>query len=118
MAELSVYGNDYPTFDGTCIRDYIHVVDLAKGHLAALKALKPGASIYNLGTGRGTSVLEMVEAFSRASGRQLPFKIVERRPGDLAVVCANVSKANSELGWKAALTIDDAMRDTLKFLNS
>lgn len=116
IPELSVYGNDYPTFDGTCIRDYIHVVDLAKGHLLALKKLRPGASVYNLGTGQGTSVLEMVEAFSRASGRRLPFRIVERRPGDLPVICADASKANAELGFKAELTIDDAMHDTLRYI--
>lgn len=116
IPELSVYGDDYPTEDGTCIRDYIHVIDLAKGHLAALKNLKPGISIYNLGTGKGTSVKEMIAAFEQASGGSLPHKFVDRRPGDLAELCANPEKAERELAWKADLTVADAMRDTLKFL--
>lgn len=116
IAELSIFGDDYPTPDGSCIRDYIHVVDLAKGHLAALKNLKSGTSIYNLGTGKGTSVFEMVSAFEEASGEKLPHKVVERRPGDLAELCANPQKAERELNWKTALTVADAMRDTLKFL--
>ena len=116
IPELSVYGDDYPTPDGTCIRDYIHVVDLAKGHLAALSNLKAGCSIYNLGTGRGTSVLEMIAAFEKASKEKLPYKIVERRAGDLAELCAVPDKAFNELGWKAELGIDDAMVDTLRFL--
>jgi len=114
--ELSVYGDDYDTTDGTCIRDYIHVVDLAKGHLAALAAAKPGAQIYNLGSGKGTSVLEMVAAFEKASGEKLPYKIAERRAGDLAIICADPAKAQTELGWQTELTIDDMMRDTLNYL--
>ena len=114
--ELSVYGNDYPTADGSCIRDYIHVVDLARGHVAALAKMRPGVKIYNLGTGRGTSVLEMVSAFERASGRKLPYKIAPRRAGDLAEVYADPSLAWQELGWKASMSIDDAMRDTLHYL--
>lgn len=117
IAELSVYGNDYDTLDGSCVRDYIHVVDLAKGHLLALSHSQPGVSVYNLGTGRGTSVLEMVEAFSRASGRKLPFKIAPRRAGDLPTIYANVSKASRELGFSAERTIDDAMRDTVAYLS-
>ena len=114
IPELPVYGNDYDTPDGTCIRDYIHVVDLAKGHLAALPALNtPGVSVYNLGTGRGTSVLEMIAAFEKASGVSLPYKITERRDGDLAEIYASPAKALEELGWKTELTIDDAMIDTL-----
>ena len=116
IPELSVYGNDYPTPDGTCIRDYIHVVDLAKGHLAALSHMSAGCSIYNLGTGRGTSVLEMIAAFEKASGEKLPYKIVGRREGDLPELCAVPDKALNELGWKAELSIDDAMVDTLRFL--
>ncbi|MBQ8992286.1 UDP-glucose 4-epimerase GalE [Candidatus Saccharibacteria bacterium] len=116
IPELSVYGDDYPTPDGTCIRDYIHVVDLAKGHLAALAKLQPGCTVYNLGSGRGTSVLEMVKAFEKASGAALPYKIVGRRAGDLAELIAVPDKALSELGWKTELSIDDAMSDTLRFL--
>lgn len=115
--ELSVYGDDYPTADRTCVRDYIHVVDLARGHLAALKALEAkGVSIYNLGSGKGTSVLEMIAAFEKASGKKLPYKIAPRRAGDLPEFYANPQKALDELGWKTELSIDDAMRDTLKFL--
>ena len=116
--ELSVYGNDYPTPDGTCVRDYIHVVDLAKGHLAALDKMKNGVQIYNLGTGKGTSVFEMMAAFEKASGEKLPYKIVDRRPGDLPCLFCNPIKAEVELGWKAELTIEDVMRDTLNFLNN
>lgn len=118
IPELSVYGNDYETPDGTCIRDYIHVVDLAKGHVAALEKIETGdnVQIYNLGTGRGTSVFEMIKAFSEASGKALPHKVVSRRPGDLAVIYADPSRAQRELGWETELTIADAMRDTLNYL--
>ena len=116
IAELKVFGNDYPTPDGTGIRDFIHVVDLAKGHVAAIENLKPGISIYNLGTGKGTSVLEMINAFEKASGKKLPYAFSDRRPGDLAEIYADPSKAKKELGWKAELDIEDAMKDTLKFL--
>ena len=116
IPELSVYGDDYPTEDGTCRRDYIHVVDLAKGHLAALEKMKEGVAIYNLGTGRATSVLEMIAAFEEASGEKLPYKIVGRREGDLAEMFANADKAERELGWKTELSVKDAMRDTLRFL--
>lgn len=116
ISELSVYGDDYSTPDGTGMRDYIHVVDLAKGHAAAMKNMKPGVQIYNLGTGEATSVLEMVAAFEKASGEKLPYKIVARRAGDLAKIFADPTKAERELGWTAERTIDDAMRDTLKFL--
>lgn len=116
--ELSVYGDDYPTEDGTCVRDYIHVVDLAKGHLAALDNMASGVQIYNLGSGKGTSVLEMIAAFEKASGEKLPYKIVGRRAGDLPTLYANPEKALSELGWKTELTIDDAMTDTLRYLRN
>jgi len=111
---LSVYGNDYPTPDGTGVRDYIHVVDLADGHIAALRAKhgKAGIHIYNLGTGRGNSVLEMVAAFSRAVGRDLPYKIVERRAGDIAECWADPALAKQELGWQATRSLDDMTRDT------
>lgn len=118
IPELSIYGNDYPTPDGTCIRDYIHVVDLAKGHVAALKKVSDGeqVQVYNLGSGTGTSVIEMVKAFSEASGQALPHKIVARRAGDLPELCADPTKALNEMDWKTELKIDDAMRDTLNFL--
>lgn len=119
LQELSIYGNNYNTPDGTCRRDFIHVVDLANGHLAAFRALEtPGFKAYNLGTGTPTSVLEMVEAFEKTSGHPLPHKFVERRPGDLAEIWANPSKATRELNWHANLTIEDAMRDTLTFLKN
>ena len=116
IKELSIYGDDYPTPDGTCLRDYIHVVDLARGHVAAVDKMKPGVLIYNLGSGKTTSVLEMVKAFEDASGDKLPYKIAERRNGDLAEFYADPSKARDELGWETELTVSDAMRDTLKFL--
>lgn len=116
--ELSVYGNDYPTPDGTCIRDYIHVVDLAKGHLLALDKMHTGAMIYNLGTGKGTSVLEMIAAFENASGKKLPYIVTERRAGDLPCLYCNPKKAEAELGWKAELSIADVMEDTLRFLRA
>ncbi len=115
---LSIYGNDYDTPDGTGVRDYIHVVDLAKGHVASMAKIKPGVSIYNLGTGKGTSVLEMVAAFEKESGKKLNTQIAPRRPGDLAMVYANPAKAESELGWKTELTIEDAMKDTINYLNN
>ena len=118
IKELQVYGNDYDTPDGTRIRDYIHVVDLAKGHLAALKATDtPGTKIYNLGSGKGSSVLEIIKAFETASGRPLPYKIAARRPGDLAEIYADPKKAKQELNWQTTLTVADAMRDTINFLN-
>ena len=116
--ELSVYGNNYPTMDGTCVRDYVHVVDLARGHVAALNNMKPGVQIYNLGTGKGTSVFEMMAAFEKASGKKLPYKIVERRPGDLPCLFCDPTKAEMELGWKAELTITDVMEDTLRYLRA
>lgn len=116
IPELTVYGDDYPTHDGTCVRDYIHVVDLARGHLKALDHMTPGVRIYNLGSGRSVSVLEMIKAFTEASGNSLPYKIVARRPGDLAEFYADPSLAEAELGWKTEFTIDDAMRDTLNYL--
>lgn len=117
LAKLSVYGDDYNTPDGTAMRDFIHVVDLARGHVAAIDHQKNGVQIYNLGTGKATSVMEMVKAFEKAAGKPLPYKIAGRRPGDLAVVFAGAEKAEKELGWKAELTIEDAMRDTINYLN-
>ncbi len=110
---LNVFGNDYPTADGTCVRDYIHVVDLALGHVAALKKLfnVPGVHIYNLGTGTGYSVLDMVKAFSKTAGFNLPYKIAPRREGDAAQCYADPSKAFRELGWKAVRTLEDMTKD-------
>jgi UDP-glucose 4-epimerase len=111
---LKVYGNDYPTKDGTGIRDYIHVVDLAQGHLKALDKLltNPGYCIYNLGTGQGYSVLDVITTFEKWSQRKIPYKIVGRRPGDIAECYADPSKANRELAWKAERNLDDMCRDT------
>ena len=113
LPELSVFGDDYDTPDGTCIRDYIHVVDLARGHVAALRRLAetPGVHTWNLGTGRGTSVLEMIDAVERAVGQPIPRRIVGRRPGDQPVSYADVSKADRELGWRAERTIDNMCVD-------
>lgn len=118
IAELSVYGDDYPTPDGSGVRDYIHVVDLAKGHVAVMDVMKPGVLVYNLGTGKGTSVFEMIAAFEKASGKKLPYKVVGRRAGDLAEIYADPAKAEKELGWKTELTVEDAMRDTMTYLNN
>ncbi len=108
LKELSVYGNDYPTHDGTGVRDYIHVVDLALGHVAAIEKISDsGVFIYNLGTGNGYSVLDVVHAFEKAYGGILPYKIVGRRPGDIATCYADPTKARKELGWVANLNIDD-----------
>jgi len=117
---LTVFGNDWPTPDGTGVRDYIHVVDLAEGHIAALKndilnKEKTGSSIYNLGTGRGTSVLELLKGLEKASGKTIPYVIGERRSGDVATVYADTSFAEKELGWKAKLTIDRACEDTWRW---
>ncbi|MBR6505468.1 UDP-glucose 4-epimerase GalE [Candidatus Saccharibacteria bacterium] len=114
---LSVYGNDYNTPDGTGMRDYIHVVDLARGHVMAIEKMGPGVQIYNLGTGEATSVMEMIKAFEEAGGKTLPYKITARRPGDLAKIFADPTKAEVELKWKTELTVADAMRDTINYLN-
>jgi UDP-glucose 4-epimerase len=115
-SELSVFGNDYETPDGTCIRDFIHVVDLARGHLAALSKLSPTVAVYNLGSGHGTSVQQIIDAFESAANKPLPHTFAPRRPGDLPEYYADPARANRELNWSTALTIDDAMRDTLAFL--
>jgi UDP-glucose 4-epimerase len=113
LPKLHVYGNDYETPDGTGIRDYIHVMDLARGHVAALEALqkRPDSMTANLGTGRGYSVLEAIKAFERATGVDVPFEMVGRRPGDVATCYADTSRAASELGWRARLGLDDMCRD-------
>jgi UDP-glucose 4-epimerase len=117
LKELSVFGNDYPTHDGTGVRDYIHVVDLARGHLKALEKIgdNTGLSIYNLGTGLGYSVLDMVRAFEKAAGRPIPYRIAPRRPGDIAECFADPTKAHQELGWRAEKGVDDMCRDALKW---
>lgn len=115
--ELQVFGNDYPTPDGTGIRDYIHVVDLVEGHIKALEKLRssPGVVTYNLGTGRGYSVLEVVAAFAEACGREIPYRVVGRRPGDIAVCYAETAKAEKELGWKARRGIAEMCADTWRW---
>ena len=111
LKQLSVFGDDYPTHDGTGVRDYIHVVDLAKGHVAACKHPHQGVEIFNLGTGIGYSVLDMVHAFEQANGIKIPYRIVARRPGDIATCYADSSKAAKVLGWKAEKTLVDMCRD-------
>lgn len=117
LPELAVFGNDYPTHDGTGVRDYIHVVDLAEGHLRALDALetRSGAHVWNLGTGQGYSVLDMVRAFEAASGRTVPYRIDPRRPGDIATCYSDPSKAERELGWKAKRGLPEMMRDAWRW---
>lgn len=114
-AEVGVFGDDYDTPDGTGVRDYIHVVDLARGHLAALERSASGVSIYNLGTGKGTSVLEAIAAFSEACGHEIPYKILPRRAGDIAACYASADRAARDLGWRAQLTINDACRDAWRW---
>ena len=116
--KLVIYGDDYETEDGSCERDFIHVTDLAKGHLAALEHSCPGVSIYNLGSGKATSVFEIVAAFEKLAEQELPKEIGARRAGDLAVVCANPALAWEKLGWKTELTIEDAIADTLRYLKN
>lgn len=119
---LTVFGDDYDTPDGTCIRDYIHVVDLAKAHVAAIKYLidqeKGLYDIFNLGTGQGNSVLEVIKTFEKVVGQNLDYRIGPRRPGDVVKVYADVSKANEQLGWKTGLSLEDALRDAWRWENS
>lgn len=112
--ELGVFGDDYPTHDGTGVRDYIHVVDLAKGHIVALKAIenKRGIAVYNMGTGVGYSVLDMVKAFVKTNGVEVPYRIKERRPGDIATCFCNPAKAKEELDWETRYGLDDMVRDS------
>ena len=121
LPELNIFGNDYPTADGTGIRDYIHVVDLAKGHVEALKYCEnnTGVEVFNLGTGTGYSVLEVICAFERINGITIPYNIAPRRAGDLPETRADVSKAGRLLGWSAELTIEDMCRDVWRsYLNT
>lgn len=115
LERLRIFGNDYLTVDGTGVRDYIHVMDLAEAHVAALEHLTPGVNIYNLGTGKGTSVLELVKAFEDANGITIPYEVVARRPGDIAECYADVSKAKRELGWEAKRDIVTMCRDAWRF---
>ncbi len=117
LPQLAVFGNDYPTIDGTGVRDYIHVVDLAQGHLAALKALqtRTGAHVWNLGTGKGYSVLQIIQAFEAASGKSIPYRIVPRRPGDIAACYADPIKAATELGWSANRDLFTMMSDSWRW---
>lgn len=117
LEKVRVFGNDYNTPDGTGVRDYIHVVDLAKGHVAALKLFEGncGLKVYNLGTGKGYSVLQVIDAFSKASGKQIPYEIVERRPGDIAACYADCTKALTELGWKAEKTMEEMCEDSWRW---
>ena len=116
LPHLNVFGNDYETADGTGVRDFIHVLDLAAGHYAALKALEnPGVSIYNLGTGNGISVLDIINAFERVTGIKIPYQIAPRRPGDIAECYADASKAEFELGWKATRGLDEMCASACNF---
>ncbi len=118
LARLQVFGDDYPTKDGTGVRDYIHVVDLARGHVKALEKLgedQRDCHVWNLGVGKGFSVLEMVKGFEEASGREVPYVIADRRPGDIAACYAHPEKAERELGWKAEHTLDDIMADSWRW---
>lgn len=115
LEKLRVFGNDYPTIDGTGVRDYIHVVDLAEGHVAALEKVPEGVHIYNLGTGKGTSVLELVNAFEVANDIEIPYEIVARRTGDIASFYADTTKAKRELGWTAKRDIITMCRDAWRF---
>jgi UDP-glucose 4-epimerase len=121
--ELKVFGNDYDTPDGSCLRDYLHVVDLAKAHVVAIKRLlegknKTNCEVFNLGTGIGISVLEAIKSFERVSGLKLRYKIVGRRPGDIEKIWADPSLANNELGWKTLSSLDDAMKTAWDWENA
>lgn len=119
--QLTLTATDYASKDGTAIRDYIHVLDLARGHLAALKYLrenKPGVKAWNLGSGRGSTVFEMIKAFSHVVGRDLPYEVVERRQGDVLDLTANPALANEELGWKTELTLEDACADLWRWVEN
>ena len=115
LAKVGVFGNDYDTPDGTGVRDYIHVMDLASGHTAALNHSKPGVAIYNLCSGKGVSVLELIDAFSKAAGKPIPYEITDRRPGDIAASYADASKAKRELDWQTVYSIEQACADSWKW---
>lgn len=115
LEKLRVFGSDYDTVDGTGVRDFVHVVDLAYGHMAALEKMKQGINVYNLGTGKGTSVLELIHTFQSVNNITIPYDIVSRRPGDVASSYADVTKAWEELGWKTEKTVEDMCRDSWFF---
>jgi UDP-glucose 4-epimerase len=115
LEKVRVFGDNYDTPDGTGVRDYIHVVDLARGHVAALDHLAPGVATYNLGTGAGVSVLEIIHAFEKAAGKEIPYEVVNRRPGDIAACYADASLAGQELGWHAEKTLEDACADAWRW---
>jgi UDP-glucose 4-epimerase len=115
LEKVGVFGDDYDTPDGTGIRDYIHVTDLAKGHVAALEHLESGANVYNLGTGKGVSVLELIATFSQACGKEIPYQVAPRRPGDIAACYADPAKAKQELGWEAEKSIQTACEDSWRW---
>lgn len=115
LPKLNVFGNDYDTPDGSCIRDYIHVVDLAKGHLCAVEKIKPGINIYNLGRGKGISVLELIDTFERVNNLKIPYEIVGRRAGDLPAFYADATKAYNELNWKTELNVEEMCEDAWRF---
>ncbi len=115
LEKVSIFGDDYDTHDGTGVRDYIHVVDLAKGHVSALNHIKPGINIYNLGTGKGVSVLELISALGKASNKEIPYQIIDRRPGDVASCYASADKAKTELNWQAEKTLDQACDDSWRW---
>ena len=121
LPQLSIFGNDYPTPDGTGVRDYIHVVDLAKGHISALEKLEKenkGLFIYNLGTGTGYSVLDMVKTFEKSTGQKVNYVMGKRRPGDIAACYADPKKAKEELGWEATKTLEDMCRDSWNYIKN
>ncbi|MCL2869314.1 UDP-glucose 4-epimerase GalE [Candidatus Saccharibacteria bacterium] len=115
LDHVNVFGDDYDTPDGTGVRDYIHVMDLANGHVVALQHMKPGIQIFDLGTGHGVSVLEIIDAFTQASGKKITYKIIERRDGDVAACYASAAKANKQLGWKTARTLEQACQDSWRW---
>jgi UDP-glucose 4-epimerase len=116
--ELSIFGNDYNTPDGTCVRDFIHVMDLARGHISAIDHSKKGTNIYNLGTGKGVSVMELVKTFEKVNGISIPYKIAERRPGDIESVYSDAKKAKEYLQWETTCTIEDICKDGYNFIIS
>lgn len=115
LKQLNIFGCDYDTPDGNGIRDYIHVIDLSKGHVAALKHMKQGVNIYNLGTGKGVSVFEILHSFEKVNGVKIPYNITDRRPGDIGTVFADVTKAKADLNWETKLTVEDMVRDAWNF---
>lgn len=116
--ELSIFGDNYNTHDGTCVRDFIHVMDLAHGHISAINHSKKGTNIYNLGTGKGVSVMELVKTFEKVNGISIPYKIAERRPGDIESVYSDATKAKKHLQWETTCTIEDICRDGYNFIIS